>query len=195
VTKVLTSTDDGISWSDISGTVPGPIFSLATAGDTLYAATSASVYYTTDLGQMWTQVPNDGFLATPSIHALMVTGGFIYAGMTGSGALGAYRRAVPGTTSVELTNKTIPDGFALEQNYPNPFNPKTAISFQLPAVSQTSLIVYDLLGREVATLVNKELEPGSYRVTFDASGLASGMYLYRITAGPFTDARKLLVVK
>jgi hypothetical protein len=72
--------------------------------------------------------------------------------------------------------------FVLRQNYPNPFNPTTAVSYQLSAVSKVKLVVYDILGRELATLVNEVKQPGTYSVLFNASGLASGMYLYRLHA-------------
>ena len=96
-----------------------------------------------------------------------------------------------------------PDAFVLHQNYPNPFNPTTAVSFQLPVVSDVRLVVYDLLGREVAVLVNEMKAPGSYEVRFDATGLASGVYFYRLTARPtdsgqagtFVQTRKMVVVK
>jgi hypothetical protein len=84
---------------------------------------------------------------------------------------------------------------SLQQNYPNPFNPLTVVSFQLPAVSEVRLAVYDLLGREVATLVNERRAAGSHSVRFDASGLASGAYFYRLTAGNFVQTRKLMLVK
>ncbi len=93
-------------------------------------------------------------------------------------------------TDVSQNPAVMPDRFSLYQNYPNPFNPTTAISFQLTAVSQTSLIVYDLLGREVATLVDEKLSPGRYERTFDGQGLTSGVYLYRLQVRP-TERRRL----
>lgn len=84
---------------------------------------------------------------------------------------------------------------ALDQNYPNPFNPTTTISYQLTANSFVSLKVYDILGREVATLVNEDLVAGRYERTFDAAGLASGIYLYRLTVGEFQQTRRLVVIK
>ncbi len=86
-------------------------------------------------------------------------------------------------------------GFVLAQNYPNPFNPKTGIRFQVTGVSQVKLVVYDLLGREVALLVNGVKQPGSYTVQFDGSGLASGVYFYRMQAGDFVQTRKLLLIR
>lgn len=89
----------------------------------------------------------------------------------------------------------IPGRIDLAQNYPNPFNPTTVIGYRVPAVSDVNLVVYDLLGREVKTLVNERKMPGSYEVTFDASDLASGVYFYRLTAGNSVQTRKMALVR
>jgi hypothetical protein len=88
-----------------------------------------------------------------------------------------------------------PKAFALMQNYPNPFNPSTVISYQLPVSSQIILKVYDVLGREVKTLVNEHKVAGSYTANFDASKYASGVYFYRLQAGSFVQTKKMLLVK
>jgi PKD repeat protein len=85
--------------------------------------------------------------------------------------------------------------FELSQNYPNPFNPKTVVSSQLSVASNVKLVVYDLLGREIAVLVNERRSAGSYRDMFDGSGLASGVYVYRLMAGSFVQSRKMILVK
>ncbi|MHB1687899.1 MAG: T9SS type A sorting domain-containing protein [Ignavibacteriaceae bacterium] len=85
--------------------------------------------------------------------------------------------------------------YELAQNYPNPFNPATTISYNLPNKSHVFLAVYDLLGRNVRTLVNEEMSAGSHRKTFDASNLPSGIYFYRIKAGTFIESKKLLFLK
>jgi acetyl esterase/lipase len=103
-----------------------------------------------------------------------------------------------GTTSIsgkDQNPRGTPLTFALGQNYPNPFNPKTVISSQLPVASNVKLVVYDVLGREVATLVNERRAAGYYRDTFDASGLGSGFYICRLSAGTFVAVRKMLLVK
>jgi len=91
--------------------------------------------------------------------------------------------------------ETRPMEFQLQQNYPNPFNPSTVLSYSIPEKSHVRLSAFDLLGREVAELVNEVKGAGTYTVTFDASGLPSGTYLYRITAGGFTSVRKMTFVK
>ncbi len=89
----------------------------------------------------------------------------------------------------------LPRTFELGQNYPNPFNPTTLISYQLPVASEVSLKVYDVLGREVATLVNGRQEAGRYSVSFNAASFASGVYFYRLQAGQFVQTRKMMLVK
>ena len=89
----------------------------------------------------------------------------------------------------------LPTEFRLEQNYPNPFNPSSDIRYQIPEFRTVRLGVYDILGREVAVLVNEAKPPGAYIVRFDAGGLASGVYLYRLTAGWFVETKNMVVVK
>jgi hypothetical protein len=93
-----------------------------------------------------------------------------------------------------------PKEFSLEQNYPNPFNPATKIRYSVPQEvkrekSNVILKVYDILGSEVATLVNEQKEPGYYEVDFNASSIASGMYVYRLTAGKYISTKKMLLIK
>ena len=99
------------------------------------------------------------------------------------------------TTGVALTNGHVPSNFFLEQNYPNPFNPRTVISYQLAVNSIVTLRVYDMLGREVETLVNSGQEAGYHNVAFNGADLPSGVYLYRLQAGSFRETKKLLLLK
>jgi M6 family metalloprotease-like protein len=89
----------------------------------------------------------------------------------------------------------VPEVTTLNQNYPNPFNPKTGVRYQVSGVSDVKITVYDVLGREVAVLVNERKVAGLYEVNFDGSGLASGVYIYRLTAGSFTQSRKMVLTK
>jgi predicted GH43/DUF377 family glycosyl hydrolase len=99
------------------------------------------------------------------------------------------------TVDVREAVSAQPTSYGLEQNYPNPFNPTTVISYQLPVASWVRLVVFDLLGREVKTLVNEKKEPGAYQVKFDGSGLASGVYFYRLQAGEFSQTKRLMLLK
>ncbi len=89
----------------------------------------------------------------------------------------------------------MPRNFTLSQNYPNPFNPATTINYSVAKETNVSIKVYDLMGREVATLVNEKKEPGNYEVNFNALNLASGIYFYRMNAGAFTSVKKMSVLK
>jgi endoglucanase len=89
----------------------------------------------------------------------------------------------------------VPDRINLDQNYPNPFNAATVVPYSLSAYSRVTLGVYDLLGREVTTLVDDDQEPGTYAVRFDAAGLASGMYLYRLQAGLHGQCRSMMLIR
>jgi GH35 family endo-1,4-beta-xylanase len=96
---------------------------------------------------------------------------------------------------IEQTVSTLPSNFQLEQNFPNPFNPSTIIRYRIVKTVKVTLKVYDVLGREIKTLVNRVQTPGQYTATFDARNFASGVYLYRIRAGNFIEAKKLLLLK
>jgi hypothetical protein len=98
-------------------------------------------------------------------------------------------------TSVERIEDAVPREFRLDQNYPNPFNPSTTIRFALPLSEYVTLTVYDLMGRKVATLIDDSFEPGEYAVVFDAAGIASGMYIYRIQAGAQVTTRRMILLK
>jgi hypothetical protein len=114
---------------------------------------------------------------------------------------GTYRRLpnvawfIAIVTDLDELAENLPQQFGLQQNYPNPFNPVT--NFQVSIVNRqlTILKVYDVLGREVATLVNEVKQPGTYTVQWDGSGVTSGVYFYRMTAGGFVDLKKLLLLK
>jgi hypothetical protein len=106
-----------------------------------------------------------------------------------------WNQELPILVGTPSNNNQIPNSYSLAQNYPNPFNPATKISFSLPKAGDVKLVVFDILGREVATLVNENVKAGTHSVQFDASHLASGVYLYRMTAGDFTETKKMMLVK
>lgn len=97
--------------------------------------------------------------------------------------------------SVQNISSEVPESFELSQNYPNPFNPATKINYKLQVAGYTKLVVYDVLGHEVSTLVNEKQAPGTYQVEFDGRGLASGVYFYRLETDGFTDVKRMMLVK
>jgi hypothetical protein len=118
--------------------------------------------------------------------------GFIYGGY---GTI--FKTTDGGFVFVNQISSEIPDKFSLKQNYPNPFNPNTVIRYQLSVAGFTTLKVFDLLGKEVATLVNEKQNAGSYAVDFNSSefNLPSGIYFYTLNAGEFKETRKMVLVK
>jgi hypothetical protein len=99
-------------------------------------------------------------------------------------------------TDVKETSARVPMSYALYQNYPNPFNPQTTISYSLPQASTVTLIVYDLIGREVAALVQNERKaPGNYEISFDASNLSSGSYFYKLQTNGFLETKQMVLIK
>ena len=98
-------------------------------------------------------------------------------------------------TDVRPIMADIPDGFSLSQNYPNPFNPSTTVSFSIPTKEQVTLRVLNLLGSEVATLLDQQLSPGEYKTDFNAANLPSGLYFYRLSTGGYSAVKKLMLVR
>ena len=130
-----------------------------------------------------------GAITSCAIEYLGSSGGYIYVG-TESG--GVFRKQFS-LTNVE--DDQIVNNFELKQNYPNPFNPSTTISFSIPTSEFVTLKVYDVLGREIATLVNENLSEGSYSYNFDAKNLTSGVYFYKLQAGKYSETKKMLLSK
>jgi hypothetical protein len=116
-------------------------------------------------------------------------GDIIYAGTYDNGIW----KYDPSTTNVD--DKILPNGFSLSQNFPNPFNPTTSIKYLISSNSRVSLKVYDVLGNEVATLVDEFKSVGSYETDFNASSLSSGIYFYKLQAGSFSETKKMILLK
>ena len=127
----------------------------------------------------------------PPVHELIAPGTASPRFIAGAIDIGAFEYR----PAVNVSVVAQPEGFALGQNYPNPFNPKTVVGSELPVASNVKLAIYDLLGREVAVLVNERRAAGSYQDSFDGSGLASGVYICRMTAGKFAQSRRMLLLR
>jgi hypothetical protein len=189
---VIRTTNGGANWtSHSSGTsvyLYGVSFSDANNGTAV--GVGGTIIRTTNSGISWIRQ------TSPTIGDLW---GVTFTDSCTGTAVGSsgriFRTTTGGVTWVDDRNDILPKQFSLFHNYPNPFNPSTTISYQLTSSSFVTLKVFDLLGREVATLVNEEMKPGRYEKNFDASGLASGVYLYRLQADGFVEVRRLVLVK
>jgi hypothetical protein len=143
---------------------------------------------------LWNQTLSPGD-ARPRALAFSVTGDTAWIGQFGSSqkySIQMFRR-VP--VSVERIESGIPSGYTLSQNYPNPFNPTTEIQFSITKAAFTTLKVYDMLGKEVASLVSENLNPGTFKSTLDGSKLSSGTYLYRLVSGSTAITKKMMLLK
>jgi hypothetical protein len=105
-----------------------------------------------------------------------------------------FRLNTAGTVDVKPVN-AVPEAYRLSQNYPNPFNPSTTIKFALPHAGPVTLRVYNVLGEEVVTLISGEHPAGTFEASWDASGLPSGVYFYRLTAGEYIQTKKMVLMK
>jgi len=191
---VYVSSDAGASWTH-SSLNSGEILSLAAEGNIIFAGmpSPSNFYVSNDNGLNWI-LKNEG-LGNVTVDAVCEANGFIFAGTSG---MGVFRRTLNELTAIEPISNEIPNEFSLSQNYPNPFNPSTTIRFNIPAnssVAQTFLSVYDMLGSQVATLVNQQLTLGTYSATWNASNHPSGVYFYRLSSGNFAQTNKMILLK
>ncbi|MDZ7362981.1 MAG: YCF48-related protein [candidate division KSB1 bacterium] len=194
---ILRSIDDGGNWNTIHS-LPGN-FTWALAMDAnghIYAATEKSgVLRSTDNGVTWQSISTGLTINDIRSLALHHASGQIFAGTNGRGV---FRHEQP--TAVSEIASEMPASFELTQNYPNPFNPSTTIKYDLPQQVEVKLVIFDMLGRRVRTLVAHRQQTGRYAITWDGRNDAgeqvpSGVYLYRIEAGDFRAARRLTMVK
>lgn len=189
--NALRSTDNGQTWASVQAGLPGAeVWSFVFAGSGQVYLSTTGVFGSSDKGTTWT--PAKAGLPQTRVLALAKSGINLFAGTSGSGI---WRIPLSEVTAVVQPYFSRPAEYVLSQNYPNPFNPGTNIRYELPKTSHVGLTVYDLLGREVSVLVNDRREAGVHEVKFDGSGLASGVYFYRLRAGDFVATKRLHLLK
>jgi hypothetical protein len=189
---VYVSTNNGANWTPFSiGLQNHYILSLAvTAEGDLYAGTEFGVYRSLDSSNNWTAI-HTGLRNAFARAVLLARNGFLLAGTSGSGIF----KTTAAVASPELSPEDIPSVFLLHQNYPNPFNATTTIQFLLPEPERVTIKVFDLLGRELATLVSAAFPVGTHQVPWDASSLPSGVYVYHMEAGTFKASKRAVVLR
>lgn len=192
---VKRTTSGGSSWNNITSSTSNDLLNIHFASSNIvYMVGSAgTILKSTNAGVNWfTQVSP----ITANLRAINVFPADDNGILVGAG--GNILRTTNGgniPTGIQNIGNEIPESYSLSQNYPNPFNPSTNIKFSIPTAGNVSVKVYDIMGREVAGLVDQYLTPGIYNIDFNASSLPSGTYFYRLNAGSFTDTKKLVLIK
>ena len=172
---------------------PGYAYGVTVSGSYAYVADGNSGLQIINISNPAAPTLAGGYDTPDWAEDVAVSSNYVY--VASSGSLMILQSTVTSVEGETPVKGKIPNQFNLLQNYPNPFNPVTKIEFALPKLSPVKLVIYDITGREVAVLVNCSLPAGFHSVQWDARNAASGIYIYRITAGSFTQARRMTVIK
>lgn len=190
--RIRKTTDGGASWTMLTTGTTDALFGIDfVSAATAYACGDhGTIIKTTNAGQSWSP---QGSGLNEILYGIDFTS-------TDTGYVCSWSGKILKTTNGGLTfvpqdGNELPDESSLDQNYPNPFNPTTNLQFTIDKCQLTSLRVFDLLGQEVAILVNEVRQPGTYTVPFDASHLASGAYFYRLTSGEFSAVKRFILLR
>jgi len=209
------STDGGASWNiDLSlGLSNQPVDFTSCNSDTLTAGNGYFIAAYVDLngdsvnvrrgvigamGNIWHKRNSNQSTGTLAPECAIYRSGtekysaLVYAG---NGPTNVYYNMESLISGIQPTGNSIPEKYALSQNYPNPFNPVTNIEFAIPKSSMVKLVIYDIGGRIVETIVNRELSAGTYKADWNASGYSSGVYFYKLESSGFTDTKKMMIIK
>jgi len=188
---IFKTTNQGASWNLSNSGLSQNLFSVFfTDLNTGYITAEQTVLKTTNAGSNWFSVFSFGADSLFSSYFINANTGYT-CGDEGR----VYKTTTGGVIGIPPISTEVPKDFSLFQNYPNPFNPTTSIRFGIAKESFVKLAVYDMLGREVETLVNENLSPATYEVRWNADRFASGIYFYKILAGNYTDVKKMSVIK
>ena len=189
---IFLSTNNGLNWvASNSNLMNIDVSSFATYGNNVFAGTDSGIFLSTNNGETWGSVTTG--LKNVGVQSLAVSESNIFAGTAGSGVW--IRPLAELVTGVKKIGTINPKMFSLSQNYPNPFNPTTIIEYDLPKAEYVKIVVFDVLGKQVKTLVDEEKSGGSYKVEFNAKDLSSGVYFYQIQSKEFIQTKKFLLIK
>jgi hypothetical protein len=193
-TGIYRSTDEGLSWKKTIVSIPPLTIQvlLLFHGTTLYAVTtspiSSALFMSSDEGETWNST---GAFAQPNVFAIAIVGETLYLGRPD----GLWKAPVSGLLTSVVGQTMAPSTFTLDQNYPNPFNPATSIRFVIPADGRTTLTVYNILGKNVGTVVDQFLPRGEHVYRFDGTRLSSGVYFYRLESRNVSLVHSMVLMK
>ncbi len=207
--KVFKTTNRGVNWTNITGNLPDiPVSDLVphpSDNNKLYLSSEFGCYKTTNGGTNWYRW-NNGMPGYPPlqssdpiicdlkvIDSIAQNGKYYIAACTYG--RGIWMREISGDDPIGIISNSTPVAYSLSQNYPNPFNPSTKIDFSIAKSMSVRIIIYDVLGRAVRTLLDEKRQAGSYSVEFDAKNLSSGVYFYKLTSGDYADVKKMVIIK
>lgn len=194
VGTILYTSDGGANWETRpnSGYRWQSVF-LTENGKAWAVGNSGNIAYSNDWGYTWTAQQSGVTCELWEVFFINDNEGWIAGG--GIGQPGVLLHTTTGGVITNVEENNVVREFELLQNYPNPFNPETIIKYKIQSLNYVTLKVYDGLGNEVATVINKEQGPGSYEIEFNAEGLSSGVYYYNLKAGDYSATKKMLLVK
>lgn len=194
------TTNGGTSWNTITTSVSTDLSGMHFASSNIFymVGSGGVILKSTNAGVNWFTQTCPVTANFRAIHVFPADDNGIIVGAGGNILRTTNGGNIP--TGIQSNGNEIPENYSLSQNYPNPFNPNTKINFSIPSSglsngSNVRLAVFDILGKEVALLVNENLTAGNYSIDFNASSIPSGTYFYRLTAGSFTDTKKLVLIK
>ena len=192
--EIFRTTNGGINWVSNSYTTTSTLNSISFVNNnTGYIVGYSSILLkTTNCGINWYEIPTGLKAYNGSLYGVTSRNGFA----TFVGEYGIIK-STNDVHQVSVRNdfKEIPRSYLLHQNYPNPFNPATKIKFDVMRLGDVKIVVYDITGRVIQTLVNERLQPGTYETLFNGSQLTSGVYFYRLITDGFSEAKKMLLIK
>jgi len=214
VTPFFKTTNAGLNWSPISLPLPVPadysVKSINFVNNSTiiiligryYSGGGSDLFVTKNSGMNWEHYSDRFDYATVYsvlLNNLFTVNNSLSYGVGDDGSILKFDKDI-NIIRINNISQTIPNNFSLSQNYPNPFNPQTKIKFDIPVnvkgqTQNVKLVIYDLLGREVTTLVNEQLKPGSYEIDWDGSNFSSSVYFYKIISGDFVETKKMVLMK
>lgn len=187
---VYKSTNNGATWNRY-GLSNRSIYSFAQSGNSIIAGSDGyGVFVSSNNDTNWVQ-RNEGLVGMERVYGLCTLNNYIFAATDYS----EYRRGLIEFLGIKQISEQVPAHFTISQNYPNPFNPSTTIKFSLPKSSDVKFVIYDVMGKEIETLVDEHLDAGTYETNWNASKYSSGVYFYKIETPEFTETKRMVLIK